>query len=52
MKDLEYLYKCLVTQHEEIYKAPQRIKKFKIYNFKAEIYKNVAIGADGRATAE
>ena len=33
---LEHLYQCLVTQHEEIYKAPQRIKKFKIYDLKAE----------------
>ena len=35
---LQHLYQCLVTQHEEIYKAPQRIKKFKIYDLKAEFY--------------
>ena len=35
---LKHLYQCLVTQHEEIYKAPQRIKKFKIYDLKAEFY--------------
>ena len=33
---LEHLYQCLVTQHDEVYKAPQRIKKFKIYDLKAE----------------
>ena len=36
---LEHLYQCLVIQHEEIYRAPQRIKKFKIYDLKAEFSK-------------
>ena len=45
---LEDLYQCLVTQHEEIYKAPQRIKKFKIYNLKAEFLRKGVINAGGR----
>ena len=30
---LENLYQCLMTQHEEIYKAPQHFKKIKIINW-------------------
>ena len=47
-KVLEHLYKCLVTQHEEIYKAPQRIKKFKIYDLRAEMLKTGVIDAKRR----
>ena len=36
---LEHLYQCLMIQHEEIYKAPQSIKKFKIYDLKSLILK-------------
>ena len=45
-KVLEYLYKCLVKQHDEIYKAPQRIKKFKIYDLGAEMMKTGVIDAN------
>ena len=33
---LQHLYQCLVTQHEEIYKAPQHFKKIKIINWDVE----------------
>ena len=46
MKVLEHLYQCLVTQHEEIYKAPQRIKKFKIYDSKTQILETGVVDAD------
>ena len=42
---LEHLYQCLVTQHDEVYKAPQRIKKFKIYDLKAEFSKPTSFHA-------
>ena len=51
-KVLEHLYQCLVTQHEEIYKAPQRIKTFKIYDLKAELMKTGFIGADEQLQVE
>ena len=52
MKVLEHLYKCLVKQHGEIYKAPQRIKKFKIYDMNAEMLKTGVVDADGIITAK
>ena len=45
---LEHLYQCLVTQHDEVYKAPQRIKKFKIYDLKAEFSKPTSFHASIR----
>ena len=52
VKVLEHLYQCLVIQHEEIYKAPQCIKKFQIYDFETEMFKNVVIDASGKATKQ
>ena len=45
---LEHLHQCIVTQHEKIYKAPQRIKKFKIYDLEAEMLKTAVINAKRR----
>ena len=47
-KVLEHLYQCLVTQHEEIFRAPQRIKKFKIFDLRADTLKTGVIDADRR----
>ena len=44
---LDFFMLCLVTQHKEIYKAPQRIKKFKIYDLRSEILKKGVINSDG-----
>ena len=49
---LEHLFQCLVTQHEEIYKAPQRIKKYKIYDLKSEILKKGVMNSDGNLRVE
>ena len=46
MDVLEDLYQCLVTQHEEINKAPQRIKIFTIYDVRSEILKNAVINPE------
>ena len=46
MEVLEHLYQCLVTQHEEIYKAPQRIKIFTIYDVRSEILKKGVINPE------
>ena len=43
---LEHLYQCLVTQHDEVYKAPQRIKNFTIYDLKAEFSKPTSFHAN------
>ena len=48
MEVLEHLFQCLVTQHDEIYKAPQRIKKFKIHDVKSEILKKEIINSRGQ----
>ena len=45
-KVLEHLYQCLVTQHEEIYRAPQRIKKVKIYDLKVDLFNDAVIDSD------
>ena len=47
-KVLEHLYQCLVTQHQEVYTAPQRIKTFKIYDLTAEMLKAGIIGREGK----
>ena len=44
---LEHLFQCSVTQHEEIYKAPQRIKNFTIYDVRSEILKKGVINPEG-----
>ena len=44
---LEHLYQCLVTQHEEIYKAPQRIKKVKIYDLESIVLKKGVVNPEG-----
>ena len=44
---LERLYQCLVTQHREVYKAPQRIKKFKIYDLKSIFLKKGVVNTKG-----
>ena len=44
---LEDLYQCLVTQHEEIYKAPQRIKKVKIYDLESIVLKKGVVNPEG-----
>ena len=49
---LEHLYQCLMTQHKEIYKAPQRIKKFKIYDLRSEILKKGVINSDGEVRVQ
>ena len=51
-KVLEHLYQCLVTQHEEIYKAPQRIKTFKIYDLRTEMLKTGVVEDGGRLRTE
>ena len=43
---LEHLYRCLVTQHEEIYKAPQRIKEVKLSDWKADLNKTGVLHAN------
>ena len=45
-KVLEHLYHCLVTQHDEIYRAPQRIKKVKIYDLKVDLFNDAVIDSD------
>ena len=44
----EDLYQCLVTQHEEIYKAPQRIKKFRIHDLRSELVKKGVVNPEGQ----
>ena len=48
MEVLEHLYQCLVAQHEEIYRAPQRIKKFKIYYLRSELVKKGQVNPEGQ----
>ena len=52
MKVREHLYQRLVIQHEKIYKASQRIKKFKIYDFTEGIFKTESVRVDWRETAK
>ena len=43
---LEHLSQCLVTQHDEIYRAPQRIQKVKIYDLKVDLFNDAVIDSD------
>ena len=49
---LEHFYQCLVTQHDEIYKAPQRIKKFTTYDVKSIILKKGVINPKGQVSVQ
>ena len=48
MEVLEHLSQCLVTQHDEIYRAPQCIKQFKIYDLRSELVKKGVVNPEGQ----